>query len=281
MSDPIDGATLTLEPIGFVRSPYTDRASAPRQPYVSGDVTGTIELLPGRGFEHAVDDLDEWEFIWVIFWFHLNKGWRPKVLPPRSTVRRGLFATRTPHRPNPLGLSVMRLDSVKGLTLHVRGLDLIDGTPVLDIKPYVPWADSIPNAGSGWFDSRDAEELRGDGEARPADPIASHDVRFDAYAREQLAWLTEHGVDLETPLRRVLALGPHPHPYRRIKADGEDGFIVAHKEWRARFRVVGERALEVFELFSGYRPAVLASDEPGLEVHRAFVARWSAVDATR
>jgi tRNA-Thr(GGU) m(6)t(6)A37 methyltransferase TsaA len=276
-------ATLSLEPIGFVRSPYTDRASAPRQPYVSSDARGTIELLPGRGFEHALDDLDEWEFIWVIFWFHLNKGWRPKVLPPRSTVRRGLFATRTPHRPNPLGLSVMRLESVKGLTLHVRGLDLIDGTPVLDIKPYVPWADSIPNAGSGWFDPRDGEEGVSDAtsEARPADPIASHEVTFDAHAREQLDWLATHDIDLETPLRRALALGPHPHPYRRIKPDGDGQFVVAHKEWRARFRIIADRTLEVFDVFSGYRPAALASDEAGLDVHRAFVARWSSSDAAR
>ncbi|MEI8258110.1 MAG: tRNA (N6-threonylcarbamoyladenosine(37)-N6)-methyltransferase TrmO, partial [Deltaproteobacteria bacterium] len=143
--------SLTLEPIGVIRTPHGDRASAPRQPYVAASVPGTIELFPGRGYERALDDLQGWEYIWVIFWFHLNKGWRPKVLPPRSKVRRGLFSTRTPHRPNPLGLSVLELVSVDRLTLNVRGVDLIDGTPILDIKPYVPWADALPNAGTGWF----------------------------------------------------------------------------------------------------------------------------------
>ena len=76
--------------------------------------------------------------IWVLFWFHLNEGWRPKVQPPRSTTgRKGLFSTRSPHRPNPLGLSALRLERVEGLTVHVRGADLVDGTPVLDIKPYM------------------------------------------------------------------------------------------------------------------------------------------------
>ena len=287
--------TLTLEPIGFIRTPYADRASAPRQPYASGEVEGTIELLPRRGFEHALDDLDEWRFIWVIFWFHLNRGWRPKVLPPRSAVRRGLFATRTPHRPNPLGISVLRLVSVEGLTIRVRGVDLIDGTPILDIKPYVPWADSIPDAGTGWFDAPptlDASSQPRPGaldakvQQRPSDPIDEYQVHFDAHAEAQLTWLRErHQIDLVPSLRRALALGPHPHPYRRIKpaTDMPDTFVVAYKEWRARFRIEPEspRTLTVFAVFTGYRPDALAGPDPALDTHREFVATWSMHDATR
>lgn len=274
--------TLTLEPIGYIRTPYADRASAPRQPYVSGGVRGTIELVAGRGFEHALHDLEGWDYIWVIFWFHLNHGWRPKVLPPRSTVRRGLFATRTPHRPNPLGLSVLELESVSRLTLTVRGVDLIDGTPILDIKPYVPWADSIPHAGSGWFEPPPIidDDVADPASDRPADPIAAYTVAFDPHATAQITWLRDaHAIDLETPLRRALALGPHPHPYRRIKPDG-DHLLVAHKSWRARFRV-HERTLEVFEIFSGYRPTALSDPDPTLDPHRAFVAQWSPLRATR
>src|SRR3954466_9327479 len=105
MIDPV-----TLTPIGVARTPFPDRLSAPRQPYAARGVEGTIELFPGHDFEHALLDLDGWDYLWVIFWFHLNHGWRPKVLPPRSAgKRRGVFSTRSPHRPNPIGLSVVRL----------------------------------------------------------------------------------------------------------------------------------------------------------------------------
>src|SRR5882757_88927 len=124
---------LVVRPIGFARTPFSDRASAPRQPSVAQGVRGTIELVPDARFEHALADLDAWDHIWVIFWFHLNEGWRPKVLPPRSKKRRGVFSTRSPHRPNPIGLSVVELEAIEGLTLKIRNVDLLDGTPVLDI----------------------------------------------------------------------------------------------------------------------------------------------------
>src|SRR6266851_5725324 len=128
---------MVVRPIGFLRSPFGERVNAPRQPYAAKGVRGTIELLADRNFEHALSDLEAWDHIWVIFWFHLNESWRPKVLPPRSNKRRGVFSTRSAHRPNPIGLSVVELESIEGLTLHVRNLDILDGTPVLDIKPYV------------------------------------------------------------------------------------------------------------------------------------------------
>ena len=102
---------LTLSPIGVVRSPFTDRWRAPRQPGVDGpSAEGRIVLARGRGFEQALRDLDGIERIWVITWFHRNEGWKPMVLPPRGPrVKRGVFATRSPHRPNPLGLSLLPL----------------------------------------------------------------------------------------------------------------------------------------------------------------------------
>ena len=106
---------LTLRPIGVVHSPSLARVEAPRQSGVTQGVESVIELFPHDGIAHALEDLAGWDTIWVIYWFHLNKGWRPKVLPPRSrSGRKGVFATRSPHRPNPLGLSALRLLAVAG-----------------------------------------------------------------------------------------------------------------------------------------------------------------------
>jgi hypothetical protein len=171
-----------------------------------------------------------------------------------------VFATRAPHRPNPIGLSVLRLDAVEGLTLRVRDLDLLDGTPVLDIKPYVPFADAIPTANAGWF----AE-----------DPAPGFEVTWTSVASEQARWLREtYDVDLAAPAARALAIGPGPQPYRRIKRHA-DGYRLAIKDWRIDFRVDG-RAVTVDAIVTGYRPRELANDDdPKLAAHRAFVARFA------
>ncbi len=262
---------LTVTPIGFVRTPFPDRASTPRQPHASGGAEGTIELLPGLDFEHALEDLDGWDYIWVVFWFHLNTTWRPKVLPPRSArKRRGVFSTRSPHRPNPLGLSVVKLERVAGRVLHVRDVDMIDGTPVLDLKPYIPYCDAHPTARTGWLESLAAVE----GTVAPPDPEPGFDVSWSDEARAQTAWLHDaHGIDLVTPVAHTLALGPQPHPYRRIKV--EDGALrLAVKDWRVRFHVTG-RTVRVERVSSGYRMEQLASSgDPAVAVHRLYVARF-------
>jgi tRNA (adenine37-N6)-methyltransferase len=268
---------LTLEPIGFVRSALETKVEAARQPRAASGEAARIELLPGRHFEHALEDLERWELIWVIFWFHLNSGWRPKVLPPRSTTgRKGVFATRSPHRPNPLGMSVVRLDRVEGLVLHIRDSDMLDGTPVLDLKPYVAYTDAHPGAGVGWLE--DAARIADASAAmsgQPADPVNTYVVKFEALAAEQAAWVEEHaGLGIRERIESTLALGPEPHPYRRIRRVGE-GMQLAVKEWRVRFVVV-ERDVRVVEIYSGFRASQLAAGggDEMLRVHREFVAIW-------
>jgi tRNA-Thr(GGU) m(6)t(6)A37 methyltransferase TsaA len=260
---------LTLAPIGYVRTALGTKVEAARQPTASGGAAGRIELLPGRHFEHALADLDSWEFIWVLFWFDRNAGWRPKVLPPRSrTGRKGVFATRSPHRPNPLGLSAVRLERVEGLTLHLRDVDMLDGTPVLDIKPYVAYTDAIPAAGAGWL--ADA--------AAPPDPVPAFVVEWSAPAIEQAAWIEARtGLALRERVTSVLALGPEPHPYRRIRRE-RDGFVLAVKEWRVHFGVDAER-VSIASVATGYRAAQLGSGarSEALDAHRDFAARWPSL----
>lgn len=155
---------IELQPIGVVRSPHEERHGTPRQavlpadPALRPDERAVLELFPQVLSPHAVDDLPGFDYVWVIAWLHLNHGWRNRVVVPgeHGEVKRGLLATRAPHRPNPIGLSAVRLLAVDGLRLHVERCDLLDGTPILDIKPYVPYADAFPDAGAGWVDVRDA-----------------------------------------------------------------------------------------------------------------------------
>ena len=155
-------SALTYQPIGWVHSPYLRRIDAPHQPTVvagteSGQAAEAILELDPALPEDTLRDLEGFTRIWVLFAFHRSQGWAPMVRPPRGPrVKRGVFATRSPHRPNAIGLSCVELVAVEGRTLRIRGMDLLDGTPVLDIKPYVPYADAFPQARAGWIDQVDA-----------------------------------------------------------------------------------------------------------------------------
>ena len=259
-------ASLTLTPIGVLHCEQRDKVDAPRQPAAATQLHGVIELLPGCNYEHALEDLAGWERIWVLFWFHHNTGWRPKVLPPRSdSGRKGVFATRSPHRPNPIGLSAVRLLKVEGLRVHVQDVDLVDGTPVLDIKPYVPYTDAFPDAQGGWL---------------AADPVAGWDVVFSAQAETQLRWLiAQGGPALRERVVATLSLGPQPHPYRRIKPAANGQSQLAIKDWRVLFSV-HERQICVAAVRSGYVAAQLEQASTGTDdpraLHRLFVAAWPA-----
>ena len=265
---------LVLEPIGHVRTSVETKVEAARQPRAATGTPGRIELLPGRNFEHALSDLEGWEYLWVLFWFDRNSGWRPKVLPPRSrSGRKGVFATRSPHRPNPIGLSAVRLECVDGLTLHIRDVDMLDGTPVLDIKPYVAYTDAIAAAKSGWLDDTAASERS---DAAP-DPIAPFDVEWTPEAGAQAAWIEAHaGLSLRERAVATLALGPAPHPYRRIRRDTE-GFVLAVKDWRVRFSVEGKH-VSVHRVVSGYRDSQLARGGDELAAHCEFRELWPDAD---
>src|SRR5581483_8669087 len=137
---------ILFHPIGYIHTPYQERYSAPRQPGLLRDsevsirqTRSTIVLNEGENFEQALEDLEGFEKIWLIYVFNRNEYWKPKVYPPRGERRkRGLFATRSPHRPNPIGLSLVDLINIDGRNVTVGNVDLLDGTPILDIKPYIP-----------------------------------------------------------------------------------------------------------------------------------------------
>ena len=133
----------------MIHSPYKTTAEAPRQ---GTDERVTIELNPE--YAEGLQDLDGFSHLHIFYWLHHSKGFHLVVQPPWETGRHGLFATRSPHRPNPLGHSVVTLVSIKKNVLIVEGLDAIDGTPVVDIKPYITTLDAISDARNGWASDR-------------------------------------------------------------------------------------------------------------------------------
>jgi hypothetical protein len=160
---------------------------------------------------------------------------------------------------------------VDGLILHVRDADMLDGTPVLDLKPYVAYTDAHPDAGTGWL----ADTGRSSTFAQPSDPVRAYDVKFEALAAEQARWIDVHTeLAIRERIQSTLALGPAPHPYRRIRrVDG--GMQLSVKEWRVRFAVV-ERDVRVIEIYSGFRASQLAAGggDETLRLHCEFVTIW-------
>ncbi|KAJ4455884.1 putative potassium-tellurite ethidium and proflavin transporter [Paratrimastix pyriformis] len=152
--------SFTLHPIGIIHSPYQEKFGIPRQPALAPSAPVTLTLLPPYNHPDSVRGLEGFSHVWLSFIFHetLVRGWHPLVRPPRlgGNTKIGVFASRSTHRPNGLGLSLVELKHIdtshNGVVLHLAGADLLDGTPVLDIKPYIPFVEAKPDARSGFVD---------------------------------------------------------------------------------------------------------------------------------
>src|ERR1035437_343677 len=168
---------LVLQPIGSVHSDLVYRYETPRQGVLAGDSMSYIQLESQMNFEQALKHLDGFDRIWVIYLFHLNENWKPMVTPPRHTRKKvGVFATRSPHRPNKIGMSCVKLEKIEGLKVFISESDILDGSPVLDIKPYLPYSDSFPDSATGWV-KKNSEEI--------------FEVMFEPTAEAQCIWLKE------------------------------------------------------------------------------------------
>ena len=139
-----------FKPIGVIRSPYTPQTGAPRQGRFAPKVESRIVLDPE--YAEGLTDVETFTHLIVIYLFDRSKGWTSMVRTPWEEERHGVFASRSPNRPNPIGLTVVKMAGREGNTLRVLGLDAFDGTPVLDIKPYIPRLDRVEDAGGGWVE---------------------------------------------------------------------------------------------------------------------------------
>ena len=208
--------SVALTPIGFVRSCFDDRFGTPRQPGLVPSATAELVLLPPYDHPDSLRGLETCSHVWLLFLFHANagQGWSPTVRPPRlgGNRRLGVYATRSPFRPNPIGLSVVELAGLlerprqRGLLL--RNHDLVDGTPVLDINPYIPYSDALPSA----------QPPAGFGE-----PPRRWPVRFREQALRQLA---DKPRALRGLIEETLALDPRP-AYRQAESGRQHGVWLA------------------------------------------------------
>jgi tRNA-Thr(GGU) m(6)t(6)A37 methyltransferase TsaA len=147
--DAVAMPSLVLSPIGVIRTPFERPEGTPIQPSRAAGARGTVEVLPE--FADGLADLDGFSHIIVLYAFHASEGFTLRVIPFLDVQPRGVFATRAPRRPNPIGVSVLELRGIHGSILEVANVDIIDGTPLLDIKPYVPQFDCGSNVRIGWL----------------------------------------------------------------------------------------------------------------------------------
>lgn len=233
-------------PIGTMNTCFREKFGTPRQANMISEALGVIKMKPDPVYTLALQHLDRFSHLWILFVFHhhLEKPWRPTIRPPRVDGPRkvGVFASRSPHRPNPIGMSAVKLDWIDlapsdGVEIHVSGVDILDGTPVLDIKPYLPYADSIPGADAGWAQGE----------------IQKFDVRFSQKALDQIQKMQiNRHPRMRELISQMLEWDPRPKSQRKtmpIDDPKTQGFVFGFRifdfdvQWQ-----INEKAILVLEL---------------------------------
>ena len=215
--------SLNYTPIGVFRCKNLYKYEAPRQPYEDqSNELGEVRLFSGQtNFKQALKGIEGFERLWLIFEFHQNQNWKPLTRTPRASEKQGVFATRAPYRPNPIGLSCVKLVKVKGLKIFVSEFDLMDKTPILDIKPYIPQADSFAVSNQSWLEEETFKE-----------------VEFSTRAKEQIEWIESNnegqiGAFILDQLKR----DPLNSTKKRVRSlDTEKSlYELAYRTWRVIF----------------------------------------------
>lgn len=248
-SPTMDTSSFKFAPIGFIHSAFKEKFGLARQSMMMSHSVGMLKLNDDPKFKLAVADLENFSHLWVIFvfHFHFDDTWRPSITPPRvdGPKKVGVFASRSPYRPNPIGMSALKIERIDvdapgGIEIHLSGLDLLDGTPVLDIKPYLPYADRLEDANSGWV---------------PTDS-KKYPVSFSEKSSEKIqAMIAAGNPHLKEFLIQVLELDPRPTSLRRhypIEKTTEQrrhfGFRMMDFEIKCEIREGGIHVLDLLPL---------------------------------
>ena len=258
---------MKLEHIGVVKCAQRFRYEVPRQGSLAPENEALIELRDQDCFREGLRGLSEFEYIWVLYEFHLNENWHPLVQPPRENIDKlGVFATRSPHRPNRIGLSCVRLVDIDGEKLRIAKHDLLDGTPIIDLKPYIPYADAFPDASAGWVDRHEEIEYR---------------FTFDLLASEQIEWVKEHaGWDLKNFLLIQLRTEPDNRARKRIKKINQNSYVISYRTWRIEYGIdFFKYRVTISKILTGYEQHEFDSalDDDVFndkEIHKLFMEKY-------
>jgi tRNA-Thr(GGU) m(6)t(6)A37 methyltransferase TsaA len=221
-------------PVGKIHTPYQQKFAIPRQPGLVTAAKATLELFPPYDNPECVRGIEAFSHLWLLFRFHqtAEQGWKPLVRPPRlgGNTKVGVFASRSTFRPNAMGLSVVKLLSVnidKGRArLSLEGADLVNGTPIYDIKPYLPYSDAIPDAAGGFADSR---------------PNTGMQVSFTALADEQLAVHSQRYPELKQLIEQVLQ--QDPRPAYKAKMRDPHGYGMTLYDLNIKYTVIDDQTI--------------------------------------
>lgn len=213
---------MNIEPIGTLSSCFKEKFGIPRQPGLVPEARAILTLKPLPEMRRALRGLEGFSHVWILFLFHrAAPGWKPVIRPPRLDGKRtvGVFASRSPHRPNPIGISAVELERIeeRSLQIHLKGVDFLDGTPVIDLKPYLPYADAIPRARTGWADL----------------PSAKLQVRFEAPA----ARVCRANPGLRKLVAQILSLDPRP----AFQRNGADAYAAKVMNFDVHWVTEGDR----------------------------------------
>jgi len=230
---------ITFTYIGRVNSPYKEKFAIPRQPGLVSAARGSISLINDANNEELLRGIEQFRNLWVLFVFHdtPQKGWKPLVRPPRlgGNKKLGVLATRSTFRPNPIGMSVVKLESVeqvkKQLIINISGLDLLDKTPVVDIKPYVPYSDSIIKAQAGFAQQQ---------------PYQAISITFSIQAQGDIKKYQQDYADLVLLIEQVLAQDPRP-AYKKQQGDNKVYGMKLY-DFNILWRVIHDNIIEVLSI---------------------------------
>ncbi len=252
---------MNFKPIGVFESEQVEPYQAGRQPDELG-LLGKIKLNSGENFEQALLDLDGCTHIWIIFGFHLNNNWKPLVQTPRSQKKIGVFATRAPYRPNPIGMSLVKLIHVVGLEVAVGENDILNGSPIFDIKPYHPESDLAADAKIKWLENSELQK---------------HSITISPFAEDQLEFLEKHNIrEISTFINRQLEYDPLNKSKKRVEPF-QSYWCLAYRTWRIDFSIV-DTQIGILSIRSGYTAEeLMAFEDPysDKKVHRLFKKEYS------
>lgn len=224
---------ILLKPIGIIKSAPEDRRAVARQASLETSNNNSYIELTVENSPQCLIGLEGFSHLWVIFAFHLNSNWKPMIQPPRLDHKVGVFATRSPHRPNPIGMSLCEIKFIKNNRVYLGANDLLEGTPILDLKPYLHAYDSTELSKNGWLDSLEGR----------------HYVTFTDEAELQAKqYSDEVNFDFKELICRQLEYHPTDKQRKRVKAIDANHWVLSYQLWRIEFSIHEQNHVKVLTI---------------------------------